>query len=174
MNEFTYIDEDSIRSVVKELSTSSNLVDTQMARYLDRAVDVWTGNRRDSDLSQTPMEHLGLVVMMSGLSDSSEKERRGGTVNFSQTSRWAVMFITKFFHQLHEIICGPKKEWSKVSLSSQGWISALVTILMNTCHIPYATAKGFAVLILVSIGRAGKKAFCESTEEEVLDALARS
>jgi hypothetical protein len=169
MNEFAYIDESTIRSVVEQLSDSPEFVDRHMARYLTKALDVWTGNVRSSELQQTPMEQLGLAVMQSDLSGT---ETRDLNPRLSSPVRMvAGTFLAKFLRELRNILCGTKKDRNKLSAHSHGALSALAVAIMQICHVSSVTATGIAVLILVSIGRASKKAFCDMTDEEALEAL---
>jgi hypothetical protein len=45
---------------------------------------------------------------------------------------------------------------------------------MQKFHLSSATANGFAVLMLISIGQSTKKTFCDMTDDEVLEALKKS
>jgi hypothetical protein len=86
--------------------------------------------------------------------------------------RWGIGFIAEFLQELRNILCGPKKSHRKLSDKFQAALAFLTAALSKKLGIDNPTALGMALLVLLSLPRASKKAFCKMTDQEVLEALA--
>jgi hypothetical protein len=91
---------------------------------------------------------------------------------FGKAKKWGIGFIAEFLQELRNILCGPKKSHGKLSDKFQAALAFLAAALSKKLGIDNPTALGMALLVLLSLARASKKAFCKMTDKEVLAALA--
>jgi len=85
---------------------------------------------------------------------------------------WGVGFLIAFLSELREIIC-KKRDRNKLSNYTQSLIAGIATFLTSKLALSSGTATALAVLILLSLAKASKKAFCDMTDKEVIEALNR-
>jgi hypothetical protein len=183
VDEFTYIDVDTVRSVVAELSKSSDGVDRQIAEFLDKlAGDVNVGR-----VPPSPMAQLGNAVKHAGL---FKNEKLPGSLildlrTYQRTMHppermmksslpFASEFIARLLREIRNAICKPQRDRNKLDHRTQATLVVIATAAMQMFHLSNATANGFAVLTMLTIGRCTKKAFCDMTDEEVLKAMKKS
>jgi hypothetical protein len=153
-----HVDAGTIRVIKTRLSESSRDEDKTIARFLQ-------------DYRSISVGQLGIAAMSAGALQVVEE--RGGALAFMTSWEWGQKFIETILAELREIICSPKKHRGNLSRHTQAIIAAIVTMLMHKFGMQSATANGIAVLILLTLGRATKKAFCKMTDAEVLEALSK-
>jgi hypothetical protein len=161
-----YIEPTTILSIVSDLRESANSVDQRLSRYLE---DLSRGTGRDA------IAVLGMAArdanVIRVMTTDSVPERRDHLAALIGPLNWATSFIRQIIAELREIICGSKKKPKGLGEKSQAIIAAITVAIASRFHIPPGTATGLAVLVLLALSRATKKAFCKMTDEEVLAAL---
>ena len=88
--------------------------------------------------------------------------------------RWGKLFIKEILTEIRKVICGPRKEPTKLSTKSQTVIATVAGVIVTKFHIHSTTATALAILALLTLSEATKKAFCKMTDAEVLAALAKN
>jgi hypothetical protein len=163
-----YLDPNFIRAAAAQLEKSGTVADRGMSRYLR---DFAAGQE-----STTPLVSLGLAAVQTQLirpmTTDSAIERRGASLSFQLgPAQWGLQFLRKILANLREAICGNKKKPTPLGKNAEAYIAAITAFIMQKFHVPYGTATGLAVLIMLTLSRSAKKAFCEMTDEEVLAAF---
>jgi hypothetical protein len=172
MEDFKYIDRETVQAVARTLSESPHPADQNIARYLNKSLGVKTNELSKSQVPDSAVQQLELSLLQTGVSGP---EQRGVGPRHSIPGRLAREFVARMLRELRRILCDPKKDRGKLGSNSQAVLAALAAYVMGTLHLSsYATATGLAALVLIALGRASKKAFCDMTDDEALDALTRS
>jgi hypothetical protein len=162
-----YLDPDFILAAAKELEKSGSKADQGMSRYLQEFVA-----QRES---RPPLASLGMAAVQTDLvrpmtTDSAFEVRSADRPNLGP-SNWGIQFLKKILADLRDVICGSKKKPTELGKNAQAYIAAITIIIMQKFHLLSPTANGMAVLTILAISRATKKAFCEMTDAEVFAAL---
>jgi len=84
---------------------------------------------------------------------------------------WGAAFISELLVELRLILCGRKKQHGKISNETQAAIAMLATAISQKLGLQAPTSVGLAVLAMLCLVRASKKAFCKVTDKEVIKAL---
>jgi hypothetical protein len=149
-----HIGEDTIHDIQTMLFESPRKVDQQIATFL-------------KGYQSVSLAELGMAAVNAGVLQAVETKH----LAFMTARSWGLEFIKSILRELREIICSPKKDQGKLSAPTQSVLAAIVAFLMHKFGLQSATAYGFALLILSTIGSATKKAFCNMSDHEVLEAL---
>jgi len=162
-----YLDSNFILTVAAELDKSGATVDQGMSRYLhDFAAQRQT---------KPPLASLGLAAVQAHLvrpitTDSGFEKRTRAGASFGPSS-FGLQFLKKILADLRNIICGSKKKPTELGKNAQAYIAAITAFIVHKFHIESATATGMAVLTMLTVSRATKKAFCEMTDAEFFASL---
>lgn len=167
-----YIDQNVIVRIAERLKDSELAVDQKLVGYLSRyGTEQITASNSLFFLGMAAREaHLVREVAM----DSAVIERRNLGFTLTGPLKWGADFIRQILVELRRIICGPKGKIPDLSHTSQAVISALAAAIVAKFNVSSASASGFAVLVLLTLSRAIKRAFCKMTDEEVLADLRNS
>lgn len=165
-----YVDRNVLIQIVEQLNNSSAPSDQRLARYL-REYD-------KQDTNRPAVTFLGLAardanIVRQTTTDSAIERRSAGSSHFAPLN-WGRQFIARILSELREIICGPKPKPSKLGPNAQAYIAAIAAAILAKFHVSSVTATGLAVLILLTLSRATKNAFCKMTDAEVLAALSEN
>ena len=176
-----YIDHGTILVAVKHLNQTGQQLDRDVAYYLESILggQFSRGPFGDSfgqfpvfNLPQPTIAVLGIVVESLRGNKKATPQRGSDIGEMLDLARtWGLDFILEILIELRDIICGKGKTPKKLSDTSQSAISALTILVAHKLRISDPTAFGIAVLILLSISRASKNAFCRKTTPEELRKL---
>ena len=82
-----------------------------------------------------------------------------------------VSFFIILMSELRTVICGKGKNPKKLGTNSQAVLTALAAAITRKIGITDPTAMGIAVLMLITLGAATKKAFCKMSDIDALNAV---
>lgn len=157
-----FIDPDTVSGIIADLRKSGHGPNERLSRYLREAP-----HARDSEV----IGMLGLAIrdaeIIHPLTHDSVAEQNW----YARPIKWSVQFIKQLLAELRDIICKPQKKRNELSAETHAVIASIAAVIVQRFHIDAATAAAVAVLILLALARATKRAFCKMTDEEVLNAL---
>ncbi len=162
-----YVPISVIEETVARLKETSQAIDHEIAEYLTQ---LSTEKLKPS----APLQFLARAGVGAGLVRyvaMDSRDEMPAALNRGRAVKWAIGFVQRFLTELRRLICGSGKKPKELSHQAQALISALGVAIMQQLHLDSATADGFAVLLLLTLSKALKRAFCDMTDEEVLAAL---
>jgi len=157
--------------IVNSLSHSSETFDQRLGRELHRSLSLWEEPVPSTEAS-SPLQLLSQTVMLANLVEMLE--RRDQTVYMLDMFAWGRAFIAKILHDLRGAACGPKGSDGKPGEKSHDTLAALAPLIAQKFDVSSPTAAALAALSLIALGKATKNAFCEMTDEKVLQALSKT
>ena len=165
---YSNIDEESVRIVLKNLSQTEDPVVQRLALQIQKSLHAWEESSQSPEVP-SPLELLVQTSMIAGR--GSTEEWRNQYVYALNMFTWGRAFIIEILRNLRDLICGPRKSHGKLGEKSHAALAALAALIAHKFHVDSATAAGLAVHALIALSKATKKAFCDMTDEEVLEAL---
>jgi len=163
-----YLDLEVLQEIGHDLRNSELPIDRFLANYLT--------NYESLSLQAPPLAVLGAILTPQAVYPREDSSTHRSYLAFSpglpNPKVWGVGFLIAFLSELREIIC-KKRNRNKLSDYTQSLIAGIATFLTSKLALPSGTAAALAVLILLSLAKASKKAFCDMTDKEVIEALSK-
>lgn len=157
---YGYADPEMIGIAVDLLNQSSNPLDRKLRVYLE-AFNLQAQGSVFKTPPPAPIEALEEVVL-----DIDRQAKEEGILR--KRSGGASSFFLILLDELRGIICGKGKTPKKLGTNSQAVLTALAAAATPKLGISDPTAMGVTVLMLITLGRATKKAFCKMSDLEEL------
>ena len=162
---YGYADPIMVRIALEQLEKSEDKLDHKLHVYIE-ALDFQAQGANFLTKPPTPIKALDEIF-----SDIIERDELRGYLR--KWSDGVSSFFLIVLDELRTIICGKGKTPKKLGTNSQAVLTALAAALAHKLGLDQPTAIGIAVLMLMTLGQATKRAFCKMADLEVLKALGR-
>jgi hypothetical protein len=108
-----------------------------------------------------------------GERSADELAKRSITLDGYRTKEIVYLFVKSFFENIRAVVCGKQgaKAAKAADLSARGVATAIASTAVTSLGSSSALAIAVTTVVLIVLGSAAKKSFCEMTKAEVLAAI---